>query len=147
MATLTATAAQVSPVNETQCEMPTYVAAVALTAGQAVYVNSSGKVDLARANAVGTSKCAGVALRTVGANQAIEVLQRGSMAGLDLSGVAYGGVVYLSSATAGALDGAIITGTGNVVTPVGVVKPMPDDSLTKVLWVDIDLGRAPVALP
>jgi hypothetical protein len=147
LALLTSTANQVSPVNEIDPEITTYKAAVAITAGQWVYLNSAGKVDLARGNAVGTAQCVGTALQTVGAGQAVNVLQRGSIAGFDLSSLAYGAVVYLSSATAGGADGAIITGTGNVVSPLGMVKAMTDPALTKVLWVNCDLLRAPVALP
>jgi hypothetical protein len=145
MSAITVTAAQVAPVNETEPEIKTYIAAAAITAGQAVYENSAGKVDLAKADAVGTAKCVGIALRTVGAGQAVSVLQRGTIAGFTLSG-AYASDVYVSAATAGSLDSAIITGTGNVVTPVGMVTSMSDADLTKVLWIDIDLLRVPVAL-
>jgi hypothetical protein len=147
MALITSTTNQVAAVNEIDPEITTYKAAVALTPGQWVYLNSAGKVDLARANGVATAQCVGVVLQTVGPNQAVNVLQRGSVAGFDLSALAYGAVVYLSSATAGGADGAIITGTGNVVTPLGTVKAMTDPALTKVLWVNCDLLRAPAALP
>lgn len=145
MTAIVATAAQVAPVNETQPEIKAYIAAAAITAGQAVYVTSTGKVNLAKADAVGTAKCVGIALQTVGAGSAVDVIQRGGLAGLAMSG-AYGAAVYVSAATAGTLDDAIITGTGNVVTPIGVVSSMSDPDLTKVLWVAVDLLRLPVAL-
>lgn len=148
MANLTATASQVSIVNETEPEIRTYIAAAAITAGQAVYLNSAGKVDLARGNAVGTAGCVGLALNTTGANQAVAVLQRGAFTGFDLSGMAYGAKAYVSSANAGAVADTIVSGSGNVVTPVGQVVSMSDPpDYTKVLWVDIDLTRVPTALP
>lgn len=146
MADLTVTAAQVSPVNETQYEGRAYMAATAITAGQAVYVTSAGKINLARANAVGTARFVGIALRTVGAGQVVNVIQRGSVAGFDLSGMAYGATVYLSDATAGALGDTVNSGTGNVVTPVGQVLPMSDSDYTKVLWVAASHTFVPVAL-
>ncbi len=144
MADLTLTVAQVSPVNDVEYEAPTYLAAAALTLGTPVYVNSSGNVAAAQGNAVGTSRCVGIVIAQQGL--ATTVLQRGRLAGFDLSGMAYGANAYLSSATAAKLQDAIVTGTGNVVTPVGVVVPMSDADLTKVLWVDIDLLRVPTAL-
>lgn len=145
MASLTVAAAQVSPVNETEYEARTYKpVSSSVIVGKAVYVDSAGKAALARANAVGTAQCIGVVV--VNANGMVVVLQRGSVAGFDLSGLAYGAIVYVSSGTAGDVDGAIITGTGNVVTPLGVVMPMSDSDFTKVLFVCPDLLRAPVAL-
>jgi hypothetical protein len=147
MAAITTTAAQVAIVGEVEPEIRTYIAAAAITAGQAVYLDSTGKVNLARANAVSTSYFVGIALRSVSAGQAVSVLQRGSLVGFDLSGVAYNGFVHLSSGTAGGLDTAAATGTGNVVAPVGRVVSMPDMGiLTKVLFVNVPYNTILTAL-
>lgn len=147
MAAITATAAQVALVNETEAETRTYIAGVTITPGQAVYQKTTGKSELAIATSVAAASFVGIALRGARAGQPVNVVQRGSIIGLDLSGVAYGGLAYLSTATAGGLDTAAATGTGNVVSPVGRVLAMSDAALTKVLFVDAPLTTILTALP
>lgn len=140
MAALTAIAAQVAPVNETQYTARTYIAAATITAGQTVYENSSGKVDLARANATGTiQKFRGIALNAAVAGKPVEVMKEGSIPAVALgaSALAYGAVVYVLASAAGGIDGAITTGTGNFVVPIGTVTAMTDADLTKVVYVDV----------
>jgi len=138
MADLAPTAAQVAPVNETQYVARTYIAAVALTAGQAVYLNSSGKAALARANATGTiQNFLGVTTNAAAANKPVEVVKSGSVYGLNVSGMAYGAKVYVSSAAAGSFQDTIVTGTGNFVVAVGTVVPMSDADLTKVVYFEV----------
>jgi hypothetical protein len=148
MADLTVTAARIAPVNETQYVAKTFIANGAITAGQAVYLNTSGKVATARANATGTiNGLVGVALNGGAAGDAIEVMIRGSVYGFTLSGMNTGTKAYVSSATAGALADTAVTGTGNFAVPIGTVVPMSDPSLTKVLWVDVNLAAVYTALP
>lgn len=139
MADLTITDAQVAPVNETDYVARTFIAAADLGAGQAVYLNSSGKVALARSNATGTTQgLVGVTTHAAKSGRPVEVLIQGSLAGMGVAGLAYGATVYLSGATAGAIaDTANATSTQFNV-PIGRVMPMSDPSLTKVLYIDID---------
>jgi hypothetical protein len=149
MADLAPTAAQVAPVNETQYVAKTFIAAVAITAGQAVYENSSGKAALARANATGTVQAfLGIATHSAAAGKPVEVMIQGSIYGMNITGMAYGAHAYVSSATAGAVADTIVTGTGNFVVPVGRVMSMTDGSdLTKVLFVDVPQATVYTALP
>ncbi len=132
MADLTLTAVQVAAVYPDEAEIYDMIAAVAITAGQAVYQNSAGKAALADANAgSGADQFRGIALRGAGAGQAVSVLVRGHVYGYTLSG-AYDSSVYLSD-TAGAL-----ATTPSTTSPVrvGRVVSMSDSNLTKVLYVD-----------
>lgn len=139
MADLVVTAAQVAPVNETQYVAKTYVAAVALTAGLPVYLNSSGKAAIARANATGTiQNYIGIALNAAAAGRPVEVIKEGSVYGLGVGSMAYGAKVYVAADAAGALDDTIVAGTGNFVVAVGMVVPMSDADLTKVVYVSTD---------
>ncbi len=148
MTALAPTASRVAPVNDTEYVARTYIAAVAITAGQAVYINSSGKAALARANATGTMQgLAGIATHSVGAGQPVEVMQFGALEGMGVSGAAYALPIYVSSATAGSLDDAAVTGTGNFAVPIGRVMPMSGPGLEKVLWVDVNLAAVYTALP
>lgn len=149
MADLVPTAAQVAPVNETQYIARTYIAAVAVTPGQSVYLNTAGKAALARANATGTVQAfLGVTLNAAAANKPVEVMIKGSIYGMNITGMAYGAHAYVSSATAGAVQDTIVTGTGNFVAPVGRVVPMSDNpDLTKVLYVDVPQNQVYTALP
>lgn len=107
------------------------IAAVAITKGAAVYVNTSGKAALADASAAGTAAAIGIALSTVSAGQPVEVLTRGLMAGFTLTSQAYGAVIYLSDTDTGLLGDA----AGTVSKAMGRVWPSTDGTLTKVLFV------------
>ena len=131
MADITVTAAQVARPFPEKDMVFDFIAAVAITAGKGVYINSAGKVDLASGGAAGTSRIAGIALNAAGAGQAVSVLIRGHIAGFALSGLAYDAVLYVSN-TAGSLGDA----AGTVSVTVGRVVPLSDKALTKVLYVD-----------
>ena len=124
MADLTCTAAQVAVMRAEQSVIFDMIAAVALTAGQAVYINSNGKVD--KADATTNKQIKGIALNAAGAGQAVSVLKEGYVNGFDVSGLAYDAQVMLS-ATAGSL-----ATTGTII--VGRVVAMPDKAITKVLY-------------
>lgn len=147
MADLTSTAAQLAPTGH-DCVMKPYTAAVDLTAGQWVYLNSSGKLALARANGVSTSYVLGVVSRTVKAGQTVSVIRKGRVAGIDVSGMAYNANVFLSAATAGAIADAAASGTGNVVVPIGRVDCINEGPTpVKVLYVDVPFNTVLAALP
>ncbi len=133
MADLAVTAAKVAPVFPEQAEIRTYIAAAAISAGQAVYINSSGKVDLADADASSsTEHFRGIALETVGAGQPVSILRRGEVYGFDLSGVAFDAQVYVSD-TAGSLADA--AGTTSLVA--GRCQPLADSvNINKVLMIN-----------
>jgi len=129
-ADITATAAKVAPVDPMKATIRSFIAGVTITAGQAVYIASTGKLGLADGNGSGTLQCIGVALNGGGAGQAIDVLMEGEVYGYDLTNVAYGGPVYVST-TAGALYDSSTTGA----ILIGRCMPLSDKDLTKVLYV------------
>lgn len=145
MADITVTAADVRVVFAEQAEFRNVVAAATITAGQLVYMNTSGKVDLCDFDAIASGKPYGIALEGAAADQALSVLKRGYLAGYNLSSQAYGARIY-SSATPGALSDAAATSTPDVIAAIGCVDALSDPSKTKVLRVDIQDGFNYVAL-
>jgi Uncharacterized conserved protein (DUF2190) len=138
----------VAPVLDTEPETHTYIAAVAITVGQVLYQNSSGKAAKAKADATSTSDVIGIALNSADAGKPVTVLQRGSLSGFDLSGVAYNGHVWLSAATVALLATAVTVTSTQVVVPIGKCIAMSDGSnLTKVLFVAIPHLTTYTALP
>lgn len=123
------------------------VADESISRGQLVYLKSNGRVAKARANAIGTAKTVGFATSDANAGDTVEALWQGKLFGFDLSSVNPGTTLYLSTATAGAVQDTKPTGTGNVVFPVGSVQVMTDVAQTRYLAVDISLSADPVALP
>lgn len=130
MAAVTVTAANISPVFGAHAEIFPFIAGEALTAGNVVYFNSSGKVIKASGAASGTAKVAGIALQTVGAGQSVDVLKEGHLEGLTLTALAYGAKVYLSD-TSGGFD----TAAGTVSVVIGSVVPTSEQGSNKLLYV------------
>lgn len=142
MAELSPTAANVAPVNDTQYVARTYIAAAAITAGEALYLNSSGKAAKALATALSTSEpFLGIATHGCGAGSPVEVLSMGAMEGMGVSGQNYGTPIYLSETTAGDLTTTAPSTNTDVVVEVGKVLPMPGPGLEKVLWVQVNLSH------
>lgn len=141
MSDLTKTTAKIALVHPEHSIIFPYITAVAVDAGQAVYINSAGKVALADANGSGTSGFRGIALESCAAGQVVSVLAQGALYGYDLSGLDYDAPVYLSD-TAGALATAGSVAGDTVV--VGRVMPLTDKDLTKVLWVEDVRARTDV---
>lgn len=133
MADLNFTSSQVRNAYPEQSKTFDLIAGVAISAGQAVYVNSSGKAALADASAAGTAVCVGIALETVGAEQVVPVIYQGFVYGFDLSSVNYLTLISVSD-TAGDLDNG--AGSPTVSAPVGRVMPATDSAITKLLFVD-----------
>jgi predicted RecA/RadA family phage recombinase len=130
MTAIVVTAAQIGVVDPIKSHIKPYVAAAAITRGQAVYVDSAGKVNLCDANGSGTKQFRGIALKTVAAGEATDVLQEGELYGFTLAG-AYDSLVYVGD-TAGELADAAGS-TAIVVGRVSVLTNYP--TLTKVLRV------------
>ena len=108
------------------------IAAVAISAGQAVYQNSSGLAALADASDAATATCIGVALDTVSIGQPVGILVVGFVTGFDLSGTAYDTIIAVSN-TAGDLENA---GGGTVSAPVGRVYSLGDSDATKAIFLN-----------
>ncbi len=136
MGDIAVTAAKVAPVFPNQAQIQTFIAAVTITAGQAVYgVISTGKIGLADEDADAEhSMVLGIALNGGGAGDAINVLRKGHVYGFTVSGLAYWLAVSLSNTAGALLD------TGATTNIVARVEPLSDAALTKVLYVDCGLG-------
>lgn len=133
MTAIALTAAQVAPVNETEYEAWTLIAAATITRGQAVAIDSNGKAVLADASTGAQNNVRGIALAGAASGEPVTIMVHGSLAGFTLTSQAYDAAIYLSN-TAGGLD----DGAGDVSLVVGRVKPMHDGSTpTKVLHVNI----------
>jgi len=131
MADITVTAAQVAALDPQKSTIEKYIAAVAITKGQAVYLNTSGKAALADANGSGTLQFRGIALNTVAAGEAVDVLHEGVVAGFGVSSMNGDAIAYLSN-TAGALG----TAAGSTAVACGRVVVLTDaPTLTKALRV------------
>lgn len=136
MTDIALTAAQIAPVYPEKAEILDFIAAATITAGQALYQTSAGKVNLADGNGSGTLQFRGIALNGGGAGQAISVLKKGHCYGFTVSSVAYDAPLYLSD-TAGALGDS----AGSTSVNCGRVVAIPDGSLTKVVYIDADYLR------
>ncbi|HEY3265769.1 MAG TPA: hypothetical protein VGM37_02495 [Armatimonadota bacterium] len=130
MADIAVTAAAVAPARA-KFESFSFIAAAAITKGAAVYITAAGKVDNADASLAASAGAIGIALSSVGAGQAVEVLTRGPVAGYNLTAQAYGATIYLSDTDSGILADA----AGTTSKKVGIVLPTSDNDLTKVLFV------------
>lgn len=133
MTDIVATAAKIAVVHPGIAEIYDGVASEAITAGQPVTMDATtGKFLVADANGTGgRNTLDGIALKTVGAGQAVPVLKRGLVAGYTLAGN-YRSKVYVSD-TAGTLADA----AGTASLPVGTVRRLSDENPTKLLFVDI----------
>ena len=129
MADITVTAAKVGLVETEPAKTRNYIAAVAITKGQAVYQNTSGKAALADASAGGTAQFRGVALNGAAAGDAVTVAEDATLEGFAVSGLNGDAIVYLSNTA-----GALATDAGTTSVACGRVVAMTDGpTLTKVL--------------
>ncbi len=128
MTDLALTAAQIALTNPQEAVVDFAVCAVAVTAGQSLYVNSDGKVALADADVSGAQQTRHLALEAGAIGQTISVLTRGRVFGFTIT-QAYDAPIYQSD-TAGALGDSV----GTLTVPVGIIKAISDDpTLTKIL--------------
>lgn len=113
-------------------EVYPFVAAAAITAGQALYLTSTGKVDLYDSNGAGTLQFLGVALNKAAAGQAVDVLKRGHVFGYTITSLAYFTAVYGSNTAGSFADAA---GASSIIC--GRVVSIPDSgNFTKVLYIE-----------
>lgn len=114
----------------------TLVAAEAIAAGQAVRIDTNGKFTKANGSAAGEARIYGLAAHTVIAGEPVTAIRKGVMDGVDVSGLAYDAVVYLSDT-----DGTLADAAGTVSTVVGRVIPGTSVTLgtspDKLLFVDL----------
>ena len=136
MADITVTAAKIGVVYPEKAEIFDFVAAATITAGQALYQDSAGKVNIADANGSGTLQFRGIALNGGGAGQAISVLKKGHCYGFTVTSQSYDAALFLSN-TAGSLADA----AGATSINCGRVVSLPDSSLTKVVYIEADWLR------
>ena len=128
------TGRSVNPLYVEKAEIYDFVQAETLAVGDVVYLNTAGKVGKADADAAGKLQARGIVVHKIG--NTVSIMKKGWLAGFDLSGVAYDGILYLSN-TAGKMADA---GGGTTVI-CGRVSSIPDNPLTKVLYVDFDWVR------
>lgn len=131
---LTVTAAQVAAVFPDKCEIVDMLAAVAITAGQAVYQLAAGTVGVADANGSGTLQFRGIALRAAGAGQVVPVLKRGWCAGFSVAAVNCDSALYLSDTA-----GAIATSAGSTSINVGRVTAL--SNAARLVYIEADWLR------
>lgn len=136
MGDIAVVAAKIAAVYPEKAEIYDGIAGVTITAGQILYrITASGKLGLADEDADAEhSQAVGVALNGGGAGQAISFLQRGHVAGFTVSALAYNLPCSLSANAGALLD------TGATTNIVARVVPLPDSSLTKVLFFDFPVG-------
>lgn len=117
MADITRTKEKISVVFPHKAKIDNGVAAVAIEAGQPVYINSAGKYALADANGSGTTYFRGIALETVGAGRPLSVLVEGELYGYTFS-QAYDAEIFVSNSVGELADAA-----GSTSLSVGRVVP------------------------
>jgi len=133
---LTVTAAQVAAIYPDKAEIVDMIAAAALTAGQPVYMTTTGTVGVADANGSGTTQFRGIALKAAGAAGVVPVLKKGHCAGFAVSAVNCDSALYLSDTA-----GSIATSAGTLSVQVGRVAALPDGNATRVVYIEADWLR------
>lgn len=127
-------------------------AAVAITAGQAIRLNSAEKWILARADLESTAVGVYIATHSVGVNQNLTGVRQGKFAGIDPD-LAIGSAVYLSGAVSGGLDDAVPTAQANPSAAPTLDSTGADGSLDAAtysvayLWRDSVTGRKTLLSP
>jgi len=134
MADITVTAAKVAAEFD-DAEIRAVVLASTTTAGQALYLTSSGTYGLADANDSGLEQFRGIALEAGGAGQGVSMLRRGEVAGYTLAG-AHDDVIYLSDTS-----GALSTTAGTMTVQVGRLVCLTNADKTKLIYIDADMQR------
>lgn len=99
-----------------------------ITMGDALYQDTSGTYGLADANAAGKQQFRGIALQSVAAGMALNMLKQGILSGYTLA--TYDDEIYLSD-TAGALS----TTPGTLLVKCGKVMGLSDPDLTEVAYI------------
>jgi hypothetical protein len=131
MTDLVVTEAQVDVVFPEQAEVFTAICAEAITAGQSLFRDTAGKVQLADANAAGEQQTRFLALQSGAAGQAIAVLKKGHVYGFTLTSQAFDAPIFQSDTV-----GVLADSAGTLAVPVGIVDAVALDPATivKVLY-------------
>lgn len=113
----------------------TLPAAEAITAGEAVRIDTSGKFTGANGTTTTENRIYGIATKTVPAGMGVTAVRKGVLDGFTFS-QAYDAIIYLSDT-----DGALADAAGTVSTIVGRVIPGTATTLgtayDKMLFVDL----------
>jgi predicted RecA/RadA family phage recombinase len=114
----------------------------AIEAGAPVRIDpTTGKFRNGNGTDMTEGKFFGLAIRSVAAGEALTVIRRGIVDGIDLSGLNYGATVYLSDT-----DGSISGTAGTKAVTVGYVVPgfaqLLGSAADKLLMVDPSLAAA-----
>jgi hypothetical protein len=132
MAAITVTAAQVDAAYPHDARIRSHIASVAITKGQALCMDTDGRVSLCDANTAGKEQFLGIALTPAAIGQAVDVLEEGEVSGFDVSALNCYALVYQND-TAGTLDTAV-----SVTKTIGVGRVVPvwnGTTATKILRV------------
>lgn len=131
MADLALTAAQIAVVFPKKAEVYIKTCAETITAGQSLFQDTDGKVQLADADAAGEQQTRFLALQGGGAGDSISVLKRGHVYGFTIT-QAYDAPIFQSDTT-----GALADAAGTLEVPVGIVDGIDQGgTITKVLYFD-----------
>ena len=123
------TAAQIAAVRPEEAEIVQKTAAETITAGQSLFQDTNGKVQLADANAAGERQTRYLALAGGAAGQTIACLRRGAVFGFTIT-QAYDSTVYQSDTT-----GVLGDSAGTVTVPVGLIEGIDQGgTVTKVIF-------------
>lgn len=117
----------------------TQAAAVALVPGDVVGYDTAGKWTKTNIDGTTEAKYAaayGVVVRKVAAGETVTAIRKGVLDGLDVSGIAYGGFVFLADA-GGLADAAGTFATGRVGRVIPGRANLPTSSADKILFVDL----------
>lgn len=135
MADIALTAAQVAVVDPFKAIIRSYIAAEAITKGDAVCFDTAGKVKKAgAATASGIAGFRGIALNTVGADDAVDVLHEGEVYGYTVSSLNCDTLAYLSNTS-----GKIATAAGSQSVAIGRIVALTDrPTYTKVVRVHVN---------
>lgn len=132
MANITRTAASVRILKPQDAEIHDFYAAETIEAGQPVMGDATtGKVKVADADDAARDELLGIALKSVLAGQPVAVLKKGHVAGYTIT-QNYFTYVYVSNDIGELADAA-----GAAPLPVGQIVNMPDETPSKVLYVDV----------
>lgn len=134
MADLSITASSV--VAESGSTVKGAVAAVAITAGQAIYLDASGQANLADANVNTANGVKGVAINNAAAGQPVNFVAKGPV---NLGNVLTAGTIYVLSSVAGAICPASDLGSTEYVTIIGVATD------ANTLEVDVKISGVVIA--
>lgn len=119
MADVSITAANVTIDTAYASTVEDCTAGAAITAGQAVYLDSSSLLQLSDANGAAALRTVrGIALHSASANQPLRIAKGNTV--LNIGGTVAVGTIYVSSATAGGIAPSTDLASGYYTTIIGV---------------------------